>query len=94
MSSPLASSLAVGGVSTPLSPPDLADERDADSIRAALESGDQSKALDLPALLKSPDKFKKACRAGIPMRQRAEVWKALFDVNTQSKLKRRRCMLA
>lgn len=64
---------------------DAADERDTSAIRDALESGEKGrqKALDVAALRKNAEKLKKACRAGIPMPQRREVWEALFDLNTQ-----------
>lgn len=68
-----------------LSPASPGGDRDVDVILAALESKDvTSKPLDLAAVLKSPEKLKKACRAGITTQQRPQVWKALLNANTQS----------
>ena len=69
-------------------PVDIADEHDTSLIRDALDSSDAAshsaatKPFDLATLKKSQEKFKRACRAGIPMQQRKEVWDALFEMNT------------
>ena len=69
---------------------DVSDEIHVEALRSALASGDRQQPLDLAALLKAPDKLKKACRAGIPMAQRKQAWEAIVKLNTTSQSLRQR----
>ena len=64
------------------SPIDERDERDTENLRSALSSGDKPLMLDVATLLAHPDKLKKACRAGLPMQQRRDLWQGIVSLHT------------
>ena len=57
---------------------DANDERDTENLRSALAGSDRQVLLDVKALLAAPDKLKKACRVGLPMVQRRELWAGII----------------